>query len=136
MDLKRFQRSWLRWAILFFEPIIKNDAAEQFYLTGKDSSAVGELVEDGFVVRAGAIARIDVVPSAQDTVPSMRKKLVESGVLVQEDGHLRFTQDYLFNTPSGASAAVLGRKSNGWVDWKNKDGKTLNEVKRAELVDE
>jgi hypothetical protein len=79
---------------------------------------------------------MEVVPSAQDTVPAMRKKLVESGVLVQEDGHLRFTQDYLFNTPSGAAAAVLGRTSNGWVDWKNKDGKTLNEVKRAELVGE
>ncbi|MEX0818890.1 MAG: GIY-YIG nuclease family protein [Pirellulaceae bacterium] len=119
-----------------FEPIIKNDAAEQFYLKGKDSEAVGELVEDGFVVRAGAIARIEVVPSAQDTVPSMRKKLVESGVLVQEDGHLRFTQDYLFNTPSGAAAVVLGRTSNGWVDWKNGDGETLNEVKRAESVEE
>ncbi len=119
-----------------FEPIIKNDAAEQFYLKGKDAEAVGELVEDGFVVRAGAIARIEVVPSAQDTVPSMRKKLVESGVLVQEDGHLRFTQDYLFNTPSGAAAVVLGRTSNGWVDWKNKDGMTLNEVKRAETVEE
>ncbi len=119
-----------------FEPIIKNDAAEQFYLKGKDAEAVGELVEDGFVVRAGAIARIEVVPSAQDTVPSMRKKLVESGVLVQEDGHLRFTQDYLFNTPSGAAAVILGRTSNGWVDWKSKDGKTLNEVKRAEAVEE
>jgi len=119
-----------------FEPIIKNDASEQFYLKGKDAEAVGELVEDGFVVRAGAIARIEVVPSAQDTVPLMRKKLVESGVLVEENGHLRFTQDYLFNTPSGAAAVVLGRTSNGWVDWKNKDGMTLNEVKRAETVEE
>lgn len=119
-----------------FEPIIKNDAAEQFYLKGKDAEAVGELVEDGFVVRAGAIARMEVVQSAQDTVPSMRKKLVDSGVLVQENGHLRLTQDYLFNTPSGAAAVILGRTSNGWVDWKNKDGKTLNEVKRAEVSKE
>jgi hypothetical protein len=119
-----------------FEPIIKNDAAEQFFLKGKDAEAVGELVEDGFVVRAGAIARLEVVPSAQDTVPPMRKKLNESGVLVQEDGHLRFTQDYLFSTPSGAAAVILGRTSNGWVDWKSKEGKTLNEVKRAESGEE
>jgi Domain of unknown function (DUF4357)/GIY-YIG catalytic domain len=119
-----------------FEPIIKNDSAEQFFLKGKDAEAVGELVEDGFVVRAGAIARMEIVPSAQDTVPAMRKKLIESGVLVPEEGHLRFAQDYLFNTPSGAAAVVLGRTSNGWVEWKSKDGKTLNEVKRAEVVDQ
>jgi hypothetical protein len=118
-----------------FEPIIKNEAAEQFYLKGKDAEAVGELVEDGFVVRAGAIARIEVVPSAVDIVPPMRKKLIDSGVLVQENGHLRFTQDYLFNTPSGASAMVLGRSSNGWQDWKAKDGRTLNDVKRAQATE-
>jgi len=53
--------------------------------------------------------------------------------MVEEDGHYRFTQDYLFETPSGAAAVVLGRTSNGWVDWKNGDGKTLHDVKRAEV---
>ncbi len=119
-----------------FEPIFKNNAAEQFFLKGKDTEAVGELVEDGFVVRAGAIARIEVVPSALDKVPAIRKKLSDSGILVMEDGQLRFTQDYLFNTPSGAATTILGRSSNGWVDWKNKDGKTLDEVKRAQDIGE
>jgi hypothetical protein len=41
-----------------FEPIVKHESAEQFFLKGKDAEATGELVEDGFVVRAGAIARI------------------------------------------------------------------------------
>lgn len=118
-----------------FEPIVKHDAAEQFFVKGKDAEATGELVEDGFVVRAGAIARLEVVPSAIETVEPMRKKLIESGVLVEEDGGYRFTQDYLFNTPSGAAAAVLGRSSNGWVDWKTKDGKTLHEVKRSESAE-
>lgn len=115
-----------------FEPITKPDSREQFFLKGKDAEATGELVEDGFVVRAGAIARKEIVPSAIDTVSSMRAKLVESGVLVEEDGRLRFTQDYLFGTPSGAAAVVLGRTSNGWVDWKSLDGRTLHDVKRAE----
>jgi hypothetical protein len=29
-----------------------------------------------------------------------------------------------------AALAVMGRISNGWVDWKTKDGRTLDEVKR------
>ena len=114
-----------------FEPLVKNDTTEQFFLKGKDAEAIGELVEDGFVVRAGATVRKEIVPSALDSVTPMRAKLIESGVMVEENGQYRFTQDYLFNTPSGAAAVVLGRTSNGWVDWKDGDGKTLNDVKRA-----
>jgi hypothetical protein len=113
-----------------FEPIAKQ-AAEQFFLKGKDAEAIGELVEDGFVVRAGAIGRMEIVPSAMETVSSMRKKLTESGVIVEEDGHYRFVQDYLFNTPSGAAAVVLGRTANGWVEWKDNSGRTLSDAKRV-----
>lgn len=35
-----------------------------------------------------------------------------------------------FNTPSGASDFVLGGSTNGWVEWKNSAGKTLNEIYR------
>ena len=115
-----------------FESLVKTESREQFYLKGKDAEATGELVEDGFVVRSGALIRSEIVPSALDTVSSMRSKLFESGVLKEDDGQLRITQDYLFSTPSGAAAVVLGRTSNGWVDWKDNNGKTLHEVKRAE----
>lgn len=35
-----------------------------------------------------------------------------------------------FNTPSGASDFVLGGSTNGWTEWKNEDGKTLDEIYR------
>jgi len=113
-----------------FEPIVKRESVEKFYCKGKDSEATGEFVEDGFVVRAGSIARVEIVKSAIESVSSMRKKLFESGVLIEQGGQLRFTQDYLFDTPSGAAAVVLGRTANGWVEWKDANGKTLNDVKR------
>ena len=119
-----------------FEPFIKDEAVEQFFLKGKDAEATGELVEDGFVVRAGATVRKEIVASATDSVTPMRAKLIEGGVMVEENGQYRFTQDYLFNTPSGAAAVVLGRTSNGWVDWKNAEGKTLHDVKRADSEEE
>ena len=119
-----------------FEPLVKDESAEQFFLKGKDAEATGELVEDGFVVRAGATARQEIVPSAINSVTPMRAKLIESGVMAEENGQYRFTQDYLFNTPSGAAAVVLGRTSNGWVDWKNAEGKTLHDVKRVESGEE
>ena len=114
-----------------FEPIIKAETAEKFYCRGRDADAVGEFVEDGFVVRKDSIARLDIVPSAVETVTSLRTKLRESGVLVEDNGRLRFTQDYLFSSPSGAAAVVMGRTANGWIEWKDAEGRTLHDIKRG-----
>ena len=42
-----------------------------------------------------------------------------------------FPKDHLFNSPSMAAIALLGRTSNGWKEWKSQDGKTLDELKRS-----
>ena len=114
-----------------FEPIIKTETAEKFYCRGRDADAVGEFVEDGFVVRKDSLLGSISFPSALETVTSLRTKLRESGVLVEDNGRLRFTQDYLFSSPSGAAAVVMGRTANGWIEWKDAEGRTLNEVKRG-----
>ncbi|MFO0866668.1 MAG: GIY-YIG nuclease family protein [Gemmataceae bacterium] len=119
-----------------FEPISRSAAASQdFFLRGKDAEAVGELVEDGFVVRAGSLGRNDIVPSAIDQVTSIRQPLFESGVIVHETSRLRFSRDHLFRTPSGAAMAVLGRSANGWMEWKNTAGETLHESRRVQDPD-
>jgi hypothetical protein len=56
--------------------------------------------------------------------------LLESGVMRADGDKVVFERDYLFKSPSMAALAVMGRTSNGWVDWKTKEGKTLDEVKR------
>jgi hypothetical protein len=48
-----------------------------------------------------------------------------------DHGGLLFTKDHLFQTPSGAAIALLGRRANGWTEWKNAQGRTLSQVKRA-----
>ena len=100
-----------------------------------DADATGEMVEDGFVVRKNSMARLGIVTSAIDALAPVRKSLIDGGILVEQDGHLRFTQDYLFSSPSGAAAVVLGRTANGWGEWKDKDGKTLNEIKRGGIAE-
>jgi len=59
--------------------------------------------------------------------------LIEQGILKEDGNHYVFTEDFLFGSPSAASVVVLARTSNGWRDWRTKDGKTLNEIKRAGL---
>lgn len=39
-------------------------------------------------------------------------------------------EDHIFNSPSGSAGVIMGRNANGWMSWKNKQGKTLDELKR------
>jgi 5-methylcytosine-specific restriction protein B len=109
----------------------KQSTTDVFILKAQDADATGILTEKGFVVQKGALARKEIVPSAATTITPRRERLLTEGILEEHNGQLQFTQDYTFDSPSGASAAVLGRTSNGWIDWKHPDGRTLSELKRV-----
>ena len=55
----------------------------------------------------------------------MIDKLIQDGFL-NEIGI--FIRDYNFSSPSTASSVVMKTANNGWITWKNKDGKTLDEI--------
>ena len=49
---------------------------------------------------------------------------------MQEGSCYIFSKDVEFGSPSGASDVVLGRASNGWTEWKDAQGMTLDELMR------
>lgn len=104
---------------------------ELFYCTGSGANGQGLYTEEGFVVLKGSIGRIESVPSIQDTAGSrLRDRLMHSGVTRAEGSSLIFEQDHLFRSPSMAALSLMGRTANGWLEWKNKEGKTLDSIKR------
>jgi hypothetical protein len=104
--------------------------ADVLYCRGKGAEATGEYTEDGLVVHAGSKARLDTVPSVTAAVQRRRETLRAEGILEAEDGALVFQEDHAFNSPSGAAGVVLGRSSNGWRDWVDEQGRTLDEIER------
>jgi hypothetical protein len=52
----------------------------------------------------------------------------------REKGMFVFLKDCIFASPSAAAGIILQKRSNGWEVWKNEFGKTLNEIKRADLL--
>jgi hypothetical protein len=44
------------------------------------------------------------------------------------------TQDYPFDSPSTAAGVLLGRSSNGRIEWKDAEGQTLKEVQTAGIA--
>jgi len=108
---------------------------EEYELKGPDANAKGVFTDNGFLVKSGSLARREIAPSGK-SVTSVHQRLIAEGVLEEHGGQLRFAKDHLFNSPSGAAAAVLGRTANGWISWKRSDGKSLSEVKRVTRSDQ
>jgi len=120
-----------------FEELKKSSVKKKeiLYCKGKNAKAEGDMVDDGFVVFKGSIANKDETNTAGSWVTGLRAKLKDNNILIGQNGILIFTEDYLFGSPSAAAAAVLGRRANGWTEWKNKEGKSIDKIFRGNAPD-
>ncbi len=116
-----------------FDEIKKPKNQELIFCKGKDAYAEGEYTEDGIIVFAGSKCNLVESKTAGSWIEGMRNDLKEAGVLVERDSVWIFTKDHIFASPSASAAVVLARRANGWIEWKFKDGKTLDEVKRQQI---
>lgn len=116
-----------------FEPLAKakDEVAKDdlYYCKSANYDAIGQFTSEGLVVLKGSKARKDVAPSMANS-NKKRESLVADGGLKLEGEFFVFQRDVLFKSPSGASDTVTGASTNGWVLWKTKAGKTLDELKR------
>lgn len=64
------------------------------------------------------------------TIERQRQTALENGNIVCVDGKYKLTVSVSFTSSSSAGQFVLGGSINGWVEWKDKDGKTLDEIYR------
>lgn len=113
------------------EPLRKESSNQQlFYIKAKGLEASGELNDDGFLLIKGSELKLEPSKSCQEYLINIRKQLLTDQIIVEKEGKLVLTQDYIFNSPSTAAGVVLGQSANGWTSWKNKAGKTLDAVKR------
>jgi hypothetical protein len=57
-------------------------------------------------------------------------RITAYGGLVVTGDALKFARNVIFSSPSAASSVVLGRNSNGWVMWKDQQGRTIDQLHR------
>lgn len=115
---------------IFEEKRKAKSSKELFYCKGKDASAEGELTDDGLLVYKGGKCSLIETKSFNPSIKALRKRLLDDGVLKHEGEYYIFQSDHIFNSPSQAAASILARSANGWTSWKDKNGKTLDELKR------
>lgn len=104
-------------------------SSDIFHTTRNGISALGIYDGEKFQVLEGSQININK-PVHLARYNKQRAELLASGEIRQVDGKYFLNITIEFNTPSGASDFVLGGSTNGWVEWKNSEGKTLNEIFR------
>lgn len=103
------------------------DETQYLFCKGSGGSGKGFVSAGGFTVLEGSKVSDHIVESFKTRGKAywrLRNKLVEDGVIT--DGF--FAHDYEFSAPSAASAVILGRTSNGNVDWKTQTGISLRDL--------
>lgn len=108
---------------------IISSEADILHTTHNGITAFGVYNGEKFDVLEGSQINVDK-PSHLQRYNRQRKELLSQQSIVNFDGKYILKLALDFKTPSGASDFVLGGSTNGWVEWKNKDGKTLDELYR------
>ena len=104
---------------------------EVFYCKASEADGRGLYTPEGFVVLKGSNGRMVNVQSIKNTAHERyRNKLLNSGVMRASGKRVIFEKDHLFGSPSMAALALMGRAANGWLEWRDKNGVTLDEMKR------
>ena len=97
------------------------------YCQSGDANGKGFISSGGFTVLKDSVVSKKLTPSFATSVKpyyDLRQKLESDGTIVNGV----FVKNFEFSAPSAASAVILGRASNGKIDWKTDDGKKLNEI--------
>ena len=105
------------------------DEAAVLHTTRNGIEAFGIYDGEKFEVLEGSRVNIDKKVHLE-RYNKQRNELLENGTISQIDGKYILNAVLTFNTPSGASDFILGGSTNGWMEWKNKEGKTLDELYR------
>lgn len=103
-----------------------------FYCRRGGAEARGVYNEDGFVVLANSVARVDMTDSASASLRGQREELIDSGAIVIDGSSMKFQRDTVFASPSTAASVVCGGSANGWIEWKDEKGQTLDQVYRQQ----
>ena len=110
----------------------KTEKNEHWYVKARKTKATAEFRGDKMVLLAGSKIDKNTTPSWEKGFPNQaaeRKSLLAEHADEIDDVYV-LKRNLPFNSPSHASSFAKGSSSNGWLDWKDPKGKTMDEVIR------
>lgn len=103
----------------------REDNNNLLYLTNNNIEyAQGILTDEGFVILKGSKIKKEIAKSLSPSLIKYAERERNSKDIKDNV----FINDHLCSTPSMAAVIILGRNSNGYSEWKNKDGVKLKDL--------
>jgi len=112
----------------FAEADTKIEVRETYFIKTRSFDAIMTETDQGYIVAKGSEAKKSLSNSCTETYRNMRRKLLETKIMIESGDKLIFAEDAIFSSPSAASNMILGRNSNGFTEWVNKDGLSFKEI--------
>lgn len=106
----------------------KSEIHETYFIKTRTFEATMTETDQGYIVAKGSEAKKTLSNSCTETYRNMRRKLLETKVMIENGDKLIFAEDAIFSSPSAASNMILGRNSNGFTEWINDKGLTFKEI--------
>lgn len=94
-----------------------------YYIKKKNAYAVGKFQGSDFVVLKTSIIAEGISQHMSLTNINLAEELRKNGIIVNN----QFMQDYRFTSSSAAACIILGRSANGRIEWKDDEGRTINQ---------
>lgn len=115
----------------FFEQLRITSDSDVFFCSSNGTDARGILTNEGFQVLKGSKIAFREQTSLHKGIAFQRAKSIENKKLIPVNTEsYELIEDTLFPSPSNAGGFVLVYTVNGWFHWKDREGKTLDTVKR------
>ena len=103
-----------------------------FHIKVKGAQANGIFNEKDHSIRLLKGSRCPQTTSKSYRYASKRNALLDSIAQKTNDGFWELVRDYVADSPSTAASYIAGGSRNGWTEWVNDAGKTLDEMYRKE----
>lgn len=97
-----------------------------FKRRGADANGVYD--GNGFMLLRGSKMSKDINNSCHAV--EKRDSIIKDYCFLDDEGHPVLNSDVQFSSPSTAAGVCGGGSYNGWVEWKNKKGETLDDIYR------
>ena len=104
------------------------------HTTRNGIAAFGVYDGEKFEVLEGSQVSDTLYSSIPPKIGEQRKIAEKNGDVVKENSRYILKKSLSFSSPSTAASFVLGTSANGWTEWKNNEGKTIDEIFRKQNI--
>ena len=108
---------------------LSSSTNDLFALKTKNYDAKGFISINGFTVIEGSVINKKFNKSLEKNLPHnvvIRDNLLKDKIV--DNNTFKFLKSFEFSSPSSAASVVTGSPKSGKSSWKNKDGKTINDI--------